>query len=71
MLDRDKDIEISPELYDRREAAQFLRTTERHINSLVERGVLGHCRVGRYVMFSKHDLQQYVASTHVEPKEGN
>ncbi len=71
MLDRDKEVQTSPELYDRREAAQFLRTTERHITSLVERGVLGYCRVGRYVMFRKHDLEQYVASTHVEPKEGN
>jgi excisionase family DNA binding protein len=59
---------IDPVLYDKSEAARYLRTTERHIERLVELGVLGYCRVGRYVMFKKGDLDDYVARTHVEPK---
>ena len=62
---------IDPVLHDKAEAARYLRTTERHIERLVELGVLGHCRVGRFVMFRKDDLDTYIAQTHVDPKAGN
>ncbi|MGO8862433.1 MAG: helix-turn-helix domain-containing protein [Acidimicrobiales bacterium] len=61
--------DIEPVLYDKREAATYLHTTERHIERLVEQGVLGHCRVGRFVMFREEDLGGYLDRTHVGPKE--
>jgi excisionase family DNA binding protein len=62
--------EIEPVLLDKEEAASYLHTTERHIERLVEQGALGHCRVGRYVMFRESDLVDYLERSHVEPKEG-
>jgi excisionase family DNA binding protein len=63
--------EVEPVLYNKQEAATYLHTSERHIERLVEQGVLGHCRVGRFVMFREEDLNGYLARTHVEPKEVN
>lgn len=70
MLDKNTNQLISSDLYDKAEAAQYLRTTERHVQQLAERRVLGHCRVGRFLMFSRDDLDAYVASTHVAPEVG-
>ncbi len=57
-----------PVLYNKREAANYLRTTERHVERLVEQSALGHCRVGRFLRFTEADLQNYLHRTHVEPK---
>lgn len=62
--------EVEPVLYDKQEAAAFLRTTERHIERLLEQRALGHSRVGRFVRFSESDLSDYLERTHVDPKEG-
>ncbi len=51
----------------RRRRASSTRT-ERHIERLVEQGALGHCRVGRFVMFREEDLNGYLDRTHVDPK---
>ena len=61
--------DIEPALYDKKEAASYLHTTERHIERLVEQGALGHCRVGRFLMFREQDLDGYLDRTHVEPRE--
>ena len=61
--------EVEPLLYDKEEAATYLHTTVRHVERLVEQGVIGHSRVGRFVRFTEADLQNYLDRTHVEPKE--
>ena len=60
--------EVEPVLYNKKEAASYLHTSERHIERLVELGAIGHCRVGRFVMFHESDLVAYLDSTHVDPK---
>ena len=60
--------EVEPVLYNKQEAATYLHTSERHVERLVEKGAIGHCRVGRYVMFHEEDLRGYLDRTHVEPK---
>lgn len=69
MTDQPLIPEVEPVLYDKQEAASYLHTTERHVERLVEQGALGHCRVGRFVMFREEDLNGYLDRTHVEPKE--
>lgn len=61
--------EVEPSVYTKQEAATYLHTSERHIERLVEQGAIGHCRVGRFVMFSSEDLADYLDRTHVAPKE--
>jgi excisionase family DNA binding protein len=61
--------DVEPVLYNKQEAASYLHTSERHIERLVEQGALGHCRVGRFLMFREQDLDGYLDRTHVEPKE--
>jgi excisionase family DNA binding protein len=60
--------DVEPILYDKQEAADFLHTSERHIERLVEQRAIGHCRVGRFVMFREEDLLGYLSMTHVDPK---
>ena len=60
--------ESSASLLDKSEAATYLRTTERHVEHLARTRVLGHSRVGRSRMFSKVDLDSYLARNRVEPK---
>ena len=55
-------------LLSKSEAAQLLHTSERHIQSLASKGVLGHCRVGRRLMFQHSDLRAYLDSTSVTPR---
>jgi len=69
MADQQPFTEVEPMLYDKQEAATYLRTTERHVERLVEQGAIGHSRVGRFVRFTESDLQDYLDRTHVEPKE--
>jgi len=69
MAEQSATQEVEPVLLDKQEAARYLHTSERHIERLVERGALGHCRVGRFVMFRKEDLKDYLERTHVEPRE--
>lgn len=60
--------DAEPILYDKSEAATRLRTSQRHIERLVEQRAIGHCRVGRFVMFREQDLLDYLDGTHVDPK---
>ena len=58
-------------LLNKSEAAKYLHTTDRHVERLVEAGALGHCRVGRKIMFQKSHLENYISSTTVSPKGDN
>ena len=58
------------ELFDKAEAADYLKTTERHMESLANTRKIGHSRVGRFLRFTRSDLDHYLASTHTDPLEG-
>jgi excisionase family DNA binding protein len=58
-------------LFNKLEAANYLHTSERHVERLVESAAIGHCRIGRKIMFKKLDLDNYIASTSVAPKGAN
>ena len=58
-------------LLSKSEAAQLLRTSERHIQTLASNGLLGHCRIGRRLLFQQSDIQAYLDSTAVAPRGGH
>lgn len=70
MENQNRKEEVNAALLDKSEAATYLRTTERHVEHLARTRVLGHSRVGRSRMFSKVDLDSYLARNRVEPEGG-
>jgi len=62
--------ECEQDLLDKAEAAQYLKTTERHMESLAKARKIGHSKVGRFLRFTKSDLDLYLTSTHQDPSEG-
>ncbi len=53
------------ELYDKRDAARYLRTTERHVRRLAQEKRLAHVKVGHFVRFRRSDLDRYLESRRV------
>ncbi len=53
-------------LMDYAEAAHYLRTTPRHIRELWAERRLAAIKVGRYVRFSRADLDDFIAARRVE-----
>jgi len=51
---------MSNELFTTDEAAGYLRTTNSHIHYLRTSGRLPHIRVGKFVRFTKADIDAYI-----------
>jgi excisionase family DNA binding protein len=47
-------------LYDKKQAAEYLSTTERHIDRLWQEHRLGGTLIGRKVRFRQNDLDKYI-----------
>ena len=58
-------------LFSKSETAGLLHVSERQIQSMASKGILGHCRVGRRLMFRESDLRTYLDGTSVHPARGN
>lgn len=50
-------------LYDVAGAAAYLNTTERHVRGLWQQGRIGGHRLGKFIRFSKSDLDAFLAAT--------
>ena len=48
------------ELYDKKGAAHYLNTTERHVRRLAQDRRLAHVKVGHFVRFRRSDLDRYL-----------
>jgi excisionase family DNA binding protein len=53
-------------LMDYAEAARYLRTTPRHVRELWAERRLAAIKVGRYVRFSRTDLDDFIATRRVD-----
>ena len=51
------------------EVAHLLSTTPSHVETLAERGDLHYYRIGRYIRFTRADVQDYLAQVHVQGTE--
>ncbi len=51
-----------------REAAAYLKFTERHVRLLAEQGKLAHIRIGRSLRFRRIDLDSFMAAHLVEAR---
>ena len=61
--------DIPLELLSHREAAEYLRVSQRQVNRFVERKLLEKIKLGRLSMFALEDLRRFVADCRA-PKEG-
>jgi len=50
----------SDELFDKKGAAEYLSTSERHVRRLAQDKHLAHVKVGRFVRFRRSDLDRYL-----------
>lgn len=57
------------ELYDKKGAAHYLHTTERHVRRLAQDRRLTHIKVGHFVRFRRSDLDRYLDSRRVLTEE--
>lgn len=55
-----------PALFDKAEAAEYLHTTLRHINRLWDERRLSGIKIGKFVRFSKNDLDTFCEANRVE-----
>ncbi len=62
-------VQVPVRLLDKDQTAALLCTTPRHVERLVEDGRLGYVKVGRFVRFSLPDIERYLDSAHVAPRE--
>ena len=53
-------------LLDQTQAADYLKTNERHIRRLWQERRLAAVKVGRYVRFAREDLDAYKAANRIE-----
>jgi excisionase family DNA binding protein len=56
----------SSNLYDKAGAAQYLGTSERHIERLWSERRLAGCKIGRKVRFRQRDLDDYIERNRIE-----
>jgi excisionase family DNA binding protein len=62
-------INSEDSLYDWSAGAAFLNITERHLKRLwAERRISGS-KIGRFVRFSREDLDDYIGRNHVEARQ--
>ena len=61
---------VDPGLLNKTHAAKYLSTTVSHVDRLVEEGMLGYVKVGRFIRFTVDDLVEYIATAHVAPHGG-
>ena len=57
------------ELYDKKGAAHYLQTTERHVRRLAQEKRLAHVKVGHFVRFRRSDLDHYLENRRVPAEE--
>jgi excisionase family DNA binding protein len=55
-----------PRLTDKRGAAAYLGTTERHIKTLVYERALAHVHIGGKLMFDYGDLDRFIKNNRTE-----
>ena len=55
-------------LFSKSETAGLLHVSERQVQSMASKGILGNCRVGRRLMFRESDLRNYLDGTYTTPR---